>query len=119
MAAAASMLALGIAMLAGCTGEPPTEPISPGVKAGNLGGMEVVGYLADSDGGWTVFDSDPDEPGESEPEALATLIPGSVDEGGIKALNDRYIWAAGRSSDNEADTPEIKVDGIDVAEEAQ
>ncbi len=104
-------------MVAGCTGEPPKGPVAPGVKSAALNGMEVVGYLAKVDGAWTVFESDPGESDEAE--GLATLIPGSVDKGGIKALEGRYIWAAGRSSDEAADTPQIKVDGIEVAVEQE
>lgn len=104
-------------MVAGCTGAPPKGPVSPGVEPAALNGMEVVGYLVKADGVWTVFESDP---GESiEAKVLATLVAGSVDEGGIKALEGRYIWAAGRSSDEEADMPQIKVDGIDVAVEPE
>lgn len=110
---------LSLTVVAGCTGEPPKGPVSPGVESGALGGMEVIGYLADADGVWTVFAADPTSSEASGPEALATLVAGSVDEGGIAALDGRYVWAAGRSSDDEADTPEIKVDGIDVAVEPQ
>jgi hypothetical protein len=42
-----------------------------------------------------------------------------VDEGSIKALDGRYIWAAGRSTDSTSDTPTIKADGIEVAVEPQ
>lgn len=112
-------LTLGIVSFTGCTGGPPKGSVSPGVDEGFLGGMEVVGYLAESDGAWTVFDAEPSASAGSEPEALVTLVPGSVDEGGIEALDGRYIWAAGRSPNSEADTPEIKVDGIDTAVESQ
>ncbi|MDZ4178079.1 MAG: hypothetical protein U1E29_02415 [Coriobacteriia bacterium] len=119
MVVGAVALTLAMSVVAGCTGEPPKGPVSPSVESGALGGMEVIGYLADADGAWTVFDADPKLSEASEPKALATLVAGSVDEGGIEALDGRYVWAAGRSSDGEADTPEIKVDGIDVAVEPQ
>jgi len=112
-------LALSATVVAGCTGGPPKGPVSAGVESGALGGMEVVGYLARADSTWTVFDVDPTAADGTEPNALATLVSGSVDEGGIEALDGRYIWAAGRSSDGKSDTPEIKVDGIDVAVEPQ
>lgn len=115
----AAVLALSIVSVSGCTGGPPKGPVQPGVDEGFLGGMEVVGYLAESSGDWTVFDADPKASAGLEPEALATLVPGSVDEGGIEALDGRYVWAAGRSADGEPDTPEIKVDGIDTAVESQ
>lgn len=112
-------LMLGITVVAGCTSGPPEGPVPPGVESGMLGGMEVVGYLANAAGAWTVFDTDPGGSNGSAAKALATLVPGSVDEGGIEALDGRYIWAAGRSSDGDSGTPQIKVDGIDVAAAAQ
>lgn len=112
-------LVLSITLVTGCTGGPPDGPVSPGAESGALGGMEVVGYLANADGAWTVFDSDPNESDGSGAEALATLKPGSVDLSGIEALDGRYIWASGRSTGGAADGPEIRVDGIDVAVEPQ
>jgi len=113
------LLTLCIGAIAGCTGEPPKGPVPPGVRAGTLGGMEVIGYLASDNGQWKVLDADPEATGGSEPKPLATLVPGSVDEGGIEALDGRYVWAAGTSSDNEGDAPVIKVDGIDTAVEPE
>lgn len=115
----AVVLATSVTVVAGCTGGPPKGPVPPGVESGSLGGMEVIGYLARVSGAWTVFDADPTAADGAEPKALATLVPGSVDEGGIAALDGRYIWAAGPSSDSQSDTPKIKVDGIDVAVEPQ
>ena len=112
-------LILSIVSFAGCTGGPPTEPVPPGVDKGFFGRMEVVGYLAESGGAWTVFDADPNASAGSETEALATLVPGSVDGSAIEPLDGRYIWAAGRSSNSQADIPQIKIDGIDTAVEAQ
>jgi len=112
-------LTLSIVSSAGCTGEPPTGSVPPGVDKGLFGRMEVVGYLAESGGAWTVFDADPNASAGSEPEALATLVPGSVDGSAIESLDGRYIWAAGRSSNSQADIPQIKIDGIDTAVEAQ
>ena len=112
-------LTLSIVSSAGCTGEPPTGPVPPGVDKGLFGRIEVVGYLAESGGAWTVFDADPNASAGSEPEALATLVPGSVDGSAIESLDGRYIWAAGRSSNSQADIPQIKIDGIDTAVEAQ
>ena len=112
-------LTLSIVSSAGCTGEPPTGPVPPGVDKGLFGRMEVVGYLAESGGAWTVFDADPNASAGSEPAALATLVPGSVGESAIESLDGRYIWAAGRSSNSQADIPQIKIDGIDTAVESQ
>ena len=112
-------LILSIVSFAGCTGEPPTEPVPPGVEKGLFGRMEVVGYLAESGGAWTVFDADPNASAGSEPEALVTLVPGSVDGSAIESLDGRYIWASGRSSSGGADIPQIKIDGIDTAVESQ
>ena len=112
-------LALSVALVTGCTGGPPKGPVSPGIESGAFGGMEVVGYLARADTGWIVLDARPAAADGAEPQALATLVPGSVDEGGIEALDGRYIWAAGTSPDGDADTPEIKVNGIDTAVEPQ
>ena len=112
-------LVLSIVPFAGCTVEPPTEPVSPGVDQGFFGRMEVVGYLAESGDDWTVFDSDPNASAGSEPEALATIVPGSVDGSAIESLDGRYIWASGRSSSAGADIPQIKIDGIDTAVESQ
>ena len=112
-------LILSTVSLAGCTGGPPTEPVPPGVDKGFFGRMEVVGYLAESGGAWTVFVADPNASAGSEPEALVTLVPGSVDESAIESLDGRYIWAAGRSSSSQADIPQIKIDGIDTAVESQ
>jgi len=111
----AAVLIAGFAL--GCTGEPPTGPVSPGVTVGSLGGIEVVGYLADDGGVWTVLDADPTAADTTDPAALAVLVAGSVDEAGIAALEGRYIWAAGTSSDTSAEVPQIKVDGIDTAVE--
>jgi len=112
-------LTLSIVSSAGCTGEPPTGPVPPGVDKGLFGRIEVVGYLAESGGAWTVFDADPNASAGSEPEALATLVPGSVDGSAIESLDGRYIWASGRSSSAGADIPQIKIDGIDTAVESQ
>ncbi|PKQ19564.1 MAG: hypothetical protein CVT66_09600 [Actinobacteria bacterium HGW-Actinobacteria-6] len=112
-------LALGVTVVAGCTGGPPKGPVSPGVESGAFGGMEAVGYLSRVDGTWTIFDADSSAASEGEPVALATLVPGSVDENGIEALDGRYVWAAGTSSDGKSDTPQVKVNGIDAAVEPQ
>ena len=112
-------LILSTVSLAGCTGGPPTEPVPPGVDKGLFGRMEVVGYLAESGGAWTVFVADPNASAGSEPEALATLVPGSVDGSAIESLDGRYVWAAGRSSNSQADIPQIKIDGIDTAVESR
>lgn len=104
-----------VTAVAGCTGSPPTEAVSPGVDKGWLGGVEVVGYVENSsEGVWSVYDIAPGPDSSKQPTLLATLRPGSVDAGGIKALEGRYIWAAGRGS---GDVPEIKVDGIEPARE--
>lgn len=102
--------------VAGCTGGPPTKAVSSGVDKGWLGGVEVVGYVEPSskDNEWSVYDIAPGPDSSRQPRLLATLLPGSVDAGGIKALEGRYIWAAGRGS---GDVPEIKVDGIEPAQE--
>jgi len=112
-------VSLAAGLLAGCTGEPPSGPVDPGVEKGSLGGVEVVGYLIglDSESGdaWTVYAEMPGSSSSVQPKALATLIPGSVDQGGIAALEGRFIWAAGRGSSGSV--PEIRVDGIEIAEE--
>lgn len=104
------------ATLTGCTGGPPEDAVGPGVDKGWLGGVEVVGYIerSSTEGEWDVYDLKPGPDSSLQPKLLATLRPGSVDAGGIKALEGRYIWAAGRGS---GDVPEIKVDGIEPAEE--
>jgi hypothetical protein len=116
---AVSILCLAALTLTACTGGVPKGPVSPGLKAGKLSGMEVVGYLArpdTQDGAWTVYDIKPGPSSAIQPKALATLRAGSVDKAGIEALDGRYIWAAGRAS-GDAEVPEIRVDGIEVVQE--
>lgn len=111
---------LAAGMVAGCAGGPPTSPVDPGLKKGSLGGMEVIGYLVgpDTEGGpLTVYDIPPSTSSVVQPNALATLKPGSVDEAGIAVLEGRYIWAAGRGSSGAV--PEIRVDGIQPVEAKQ
>lgn len=116
-ASAVLVTLLVAATIAGCTGGPPKEAVGPGVDKGWLGGIEVVGYLEGSASAgeeWAVYDVKPSADSAVQPRILATLRPGSVDAGGIEALEGRYVWAAGRGS---GDVPEIKVDGIEPAEE--
>ena len=117
--AAVSILCLAALSTAACTGGVPKEPVSPGVKAGKLSGMEVVGYLTHPDtqgGAWNVHDIKPNPSSAIQPRVLATLRAGSVDQAGIEALDGRYIWAAGRASGG-TEVPEIRVDGIDAVQE--
>ena len=121
MAILAILLAVGGTTLAGCEAGPPTGPVKAGYKAGSLGSAEVVGYLSRSDleGGFWVVYSSPTTSSVVPPQVLAVLLPGSVDEGGIAALDGRYVWAAGRVSGGASTRmagPEILVDGIDVVQ---
>ena len=119
VAALAILLAVGGTTLVGCDAGPPTGPVKAGYKAGSLGSAEVVGYLSRSDleGGFWVVHSLPTTSSVAPPNVLAILLPSSVDEGGIAALDGRYVWAAGRVSAGASTRmagPEILVDGIDV-----
>jgi len=121
MAILAILLAVGGTTLAGCEAGPPTGPVKAGYKAGSLGSAEVVGYLSRSDleGGFWVVYSSPTTSSVVPPKVLAVLLPGSVDEGGIAALDGRYVWAAGRvsaSASTRMAGPEILVDGIDAVQ---
>ena len=121
MAILAILLAVGGTTLAGCEAGPPTGPVKAGYKAGSLGSAEVVGYLSRSDleGGFWVVYSSPTTSSVVPPKVLAVLLPGSVDEGGIAALDGRYVWAAGRVSGGASTRmagPEILVDGIDAVQ---
>jgi len=121
VAALAILLAVGGTTLVGCDAGPPTGPVKAGYKAGSLGSAEVVGYLSRSDleGGFWVVYSSPTTSSVVPPQVLAVLLPGSVDEGGIAALDGRYVWAAGRVSGGASTRmagPEILVDGIDVVQ---
>jgi hypothetical protein len=121
VAALAILLAVGGTTLVGCDAGPPTGPVKAGYKAGSLGSAEVVGYLSRSDleGGFWVVYSSPTTSSVAPPQVLAVLLPGSVDEGGIAALDGRYVWAAGRVSGGASTRmagPEILVDGIDVVQ---
>jgi hypothetical protein len=113
-----AMLLAAVALY-GCTSGPPKGPVAAGYKTGSLGGAEVVGYLEREADTWAVFDIAPGPSSVYQPQVLATLKPGSVDEGGIEALLGRYVWAAGRVARRTGPdkTPEISVDGIDVAQE--
>ncbi|HEY5433510.1 MAG TPA: hypothetical protein VIL06_08930 [Coriobacteriia bacterium] len=121
VAALAILLAVGGTTLVGCDAGPPTGPVKAGYKAGSLGSAEVVGYLSRSDlegGSWVVY-SLPTTSSVAPPNVLAVLLPGSVDEGGIAALDGRYVWAAGRVSGGASTRmagPEILVDSIDVVQ---
>jgi len=108
-------------VVAGCSTGPPTAPVKPGYTTGSAGSAEVVGYLSRSDlegGFWAVYDIPPSPSSAQQPRILAVLVPGSVDESGIAALNGRYVRAAGRVSGGPSIRmagPEILVDAIDVA----
>ena len=121
VAALAILLAVGGTTLVGCDAGPPTGPVKAGYKTGSLGSAEVVGYLSRSDlegGSWVVY-SLPTTSSVAPPNVLAVLLPGSVDEGGIAALDGRYVWAAGRVSGGASTRmagPEILVDSIDVVQ---
>jgi len=121
LAALALLFAAGAMNMAGCAAGPPTGPVKAGYKAGSLGSAEVVGYLSRSDlegGFWAVYSS-PTTSSVVPPKILAVLLPGSVDEGGIAALDGRYVWAAGRVSEGVSIRmagPEILVDGIDAVQ---
>src|SRR5450759_3006114 len=89
VAALAILLAVGGTTLVGCDAGPPTGPVKAGYKAGSLGSAEVVGYLSRSDlegGSWVVY-SLPTTSSVAPPNVLAVLLPGSVDEGGMAALD--------------------------------
>jgi hypothetical protein len=111
---------LGMA-LAGCDAGPPSGPVKAGYSTGSFGSAEVVGYLSRSDlegGFWAVYDIPGSPSSVQQPRILAVLLAGSVDEGGIAALEGRYVWATGRVSGGASTRmagPEILVDGIDVA----
>jgi len=123
MSVAASMILFALVGLTvpSCDAGPPSAPVKPGYTTGSLGSAEVVGYLSRSDlegGFWAVYDAPPSASSVVQPKILAVLLPGSVDEPGIAALNGRYVWAAGRVSGGVSTRmagPEILVDGIDVA----
>jgi hypothetical protein len=121
VATLAILLAVGGTTLVGCDAGPPTGPVKAGYKAGSLGSAEVVGYLSRSDlegGFWAVYGL-PTTSSVAPPKVLAVLLPGSVDEGGIAALDGRYVWAAGRVSGGASTRmagPEILVDSIDVVQ---
>jgi len=121
VAALVILLAVGGTILVGCNAGPPTGPVKAGYKTGSLGSAEVVGYLSRSDleGGFWVVYSLPTTSSVAPPNVLAVLLPGSVDESGIAALDGRYVWAAGRVSGGASTRmagPEILVDGIDVVQ---
>ena len=121
VAALVILLAVGGTILVGCNAGPPTGPVKAGYKTGSLGSAEVVGYLSRSDleGGFWVVYSLPTTSSVAPPNVLAVLLPGSVDESGIAALDGRYVWAAGRVSGGASTRmagPEILVDGIDAVQ---
>ena len=121
VAALVILLAVGGTILVGCDAGPPTGPVKAGYKTGSLGSAEVVGYLSRSDleGGFWVVYSLPTTSSVAPPNVLAVLLPGSVDESGIAALDGRYVWAAGRVSGGASTRmagPEILVDSIDVVQ---
>jgi len=121
VAALVILLAVGGTILVGCDAGPPTGPVKAGYKTGSLGSAEVVGYLSRSDleGGFWVVYSLPTTSSVAPPNVLAVLLPGSVDESGIAALDGRYVWAAGRVSGGASTRmagPEILVDGIDAVQ---
>ena len=107
--------------IAGCSAGPPTAPGGPAYTTGAAGSAQVVGYLSRSDlegGFWAVYDRPLSASSVVQPKVLAVLLPGSVDEGGIAALNGKYVWVSGRASGGVSTRmagPEILVDGIDVA----
>jgi hypothetical protein len=116
-----TLLAVGGAVLPGCAAGPPSGPVKAGYKTGSLGSAEVIGYLSRSDlegGFWAVY-SLPATSSVAPPHVLAVLLPGSVDEAGIAALDGRYVWASGRVTGGASTRmagPEIMVDGIDAAQ---
>ena len=115
------LLALAGLTVAGCSAGPPAGPVKPTYTTGAAGSAQVVGYLvrAELEGGfWAVYDAPLSPSSAVQPRVLAVLLPGSVDEQGIAALNGRYVWASGRASGGASIRmagPEILVDGIDVA----
>jgi len=122
MAAAALIpLAMLGAALLGCSGGRPPAAIMPGYTEGTTGSAQVVGYLSRSDlegGFWAVYDYPPAASSAHQPRILAVLLPGSVNEAGVVALNGRYVRASGRVSSGASIRmagPEILVDAIDAA----
>ena len=107
--------------IAGCSAGPPTAPVGPAYTTGAAGSAQVVGYLSRSDlegGFWAVYDALLSASGAVQPKVLAVLLPGTVNESGIAALNGRYVWASGRGSGDASIRmagPEILVDAIAVA----
>lgn len=118
-----SAVLVGLLFVSGCTEGPPKGAVEAGYKEVGWGGAEVVGYLGYSElegGFWAVYSSPISTSSVDQPTVLAVLLPGSVDEAGISALKDRYVWAAGRVSKGGSIRmagPEIKVDGIDTVME--
>lgn len=126
MRGVAAVAAFGLAVVlgvAGCAAGPPKGAVPAGFKKVGAGGAEVVGYLGRSDlegGFWAVYGSSVESSSGGAPAVLAVLLPGSVDEAGIAALDGRYVWAAGRlvtGASIRMAGPEIKVDGIDIVME--
>ena len=112
-----SFLAIAVVVATGCTPEAERTPTAPYYKTVPIGSAEVVGYLGHSDlegGFWAVYDA-PVTSGEAPARILAVLLPGSVEERGIAALDRQYVWAAGRIPGDVSTRmagPEILVDGI-------
>jgi len=100
-----------------------STPIAPGYTPASDGTAQVVGYLQRSDlegGFWAVYGSPETSSGTGTPTVLAVLLPGSVDEAGIAALEGTYVRASGRISTGASSRmagPEVLVDGIAVVQE--
>ncbi len=115
-----ALLVMAAVVAGGCTPEAERTPTVPYYKTVPIDSAEVVGYLGHSDlegGFWAVYDAPVTSSG-APPRILAVLLPGSVEERGIAALDHQYVWAAGRISGGASTRmagPEILVDGIGPA----
>lgn len=120
------------AMLAGCTSAirtaPPAAPapiatrtIEPGLSEWSDGRVEAAGYVAwvEIEGGfWALHDRVSQSPAD-RPKTVAVLLPDSVSEQDIAALQGAYVVASGQLEGGASirmSGPEVLVDKIAVAQ---
>lgn len=121
-----ALIVAGI-LVAGCatTAQRPTPPASTRTGVGSYsadanGSVEATGYVGRSDlegGFWALYDRPLGPSSAIQPKVLAVLLPGSVDEGGIAALDGSFVRVGGRVSGGASVRmagPEVFVDSIDV-----
>lgn len=120
------VVALLVACSAGAGSAAPTGPsaasrtVDPGISQWGQGQVEAAGYVTwiDLEGGFWVLNDRLSQSAADRPKVVAVLLPGSVSETSIAALEGAYVVASGSMQGGASirmSGPEVMVDTIAVA----